>query len=60
MLLFSPICTILAIYMAVAYGYLYLLFTTITEIFITGYGFSEGTAGLTFIGIGMHFHTHTR
>jgi len=39
--------------MAVAYGYLYLLFTTITEVFEGNYGFSQGTVGLTYLGIGI-------
>lgn len=39
--------------MAVAYGYLYLLFTTMTEVFQGTYGFSQGTVGLTYLGIGI-------
>ncbi len=38
--------------MAVTYGYLYLLFTTITEVFEVNYGFGSGVVGLTYIGIG--------
>ena len=53
MLLFSPIVLVLSIYMAVVYGYLYLLFTTLTEVFEGQYGFSQGTVGLTFLGIGV-------
>ena len=52
-LLFSPICTILCFYTAIAYGILYLLFTTFTSIFEGQYGFSSGTVGLTYIGIGI-------
>ena len=53
MLFLSPICFLLSFYMAVVYGYLYLLFTTITTLFETEYGFSQGSAGLAFLGIGI-------
>ena len=39
--------------MAIVYGYLYLLFTTITEVFEGQYGFSQGTVGLTYLGLGI-------
>ncbi len=39
--------------MALVYGYLYLLFTTITEVFEGEYGFSPGSVGLTYLGIGI-------
>ena len=53
MLLFSPIVFLLSLYMAIVYGYLYLLFTTITGLFEQSYGFSQGSAGLAFLGIGI-------
>lgn len=53
MLLFSPIVLLLSVHMAVVYGYLYLLFTTITKVFQDNYGFSQGTVGLTYLGIGI-------
>ena len=53
LLLFSPIVLALSSFMAIAYGYLYLLFTTITEVFQGTYGFSQGTVGLTYLGIGL-------
>lgn len=53
MLLFSPIVFLLSLYMAVVYGYLYLLFTTITALFEQSYGFSQGSAGLAYLGIGI-------
>jgi hypothetical protein len=55
MLLFSPIVTAICVFTAVAYGILYLLFTTFTFVFSEVYHFSTGHAGLTFIplGIGM-------
>lgn len=53
MLLFSPICSLLSLYMAYVYGILYLLFTTISPLFIREYGFSQGSSGLAFLGIGI-------
>lgn len=53
MLIFSPIVLALSTYMAVVYGYLYLLFTTITEVYEQQYHFSQGSVGLTFLGIGI-------
>lgn len=40
-------------YVAVTYGYLYLLFTTITDVYENVYHFSTGLAGLSYIGIGV-------
>lgn len=53
MLLFSPIVLVLSIYMAIVYGYLYLLFTTIGLVFEETYHFSQGSVGLSFLGIGI-------
>ena len=53
LLLLSPVCTILCAFTAIAYGELYLLFTTFTYVFEGQYHFSSGTVGLTYIGIGI-------
>ncbi|KAF7171633.1 hypothetical protein CNMCM6106_006044 [Aspergillus hiratsukae] len=53
MLFLSPIVAIFSLYLGIIYGYLYLLFTTITSVFHTTYRFSQGAAGLTFLGIGV-------
>ncbi|KAI4194833.1 MAG: hypothetical protein LQ350_007546 [Teloschistes chrysophthalmus] len=53
LLIFSPIVLALSTFMAVVYGYLYLLFTTITEVFESTYHFSSGAVGLTYLGIGI-------
>ncbi|KAL8806222.1 MAG: hypothetical protein Q9182_001497 [Xanthomendoza sp. 2 TL-2023] len=53
LLLFSPIVLALSTFMAVVYAYLYLLFTTITEVFESTYHFSSGAVGLTYLGIGI-------
>ncbi|KAL1876179.1 hypothetical protein VTK73DRAFT_9617 [Phialemonium thermophilum] len=53
MLAQSPLCCVYAFYVAIAYGYLYLMFTSITEVFMESYGFSESTVGLVFLGLGI-------
>ena len=53
MLLFSPIVLSLSLYIALVYGYLYLLFTTLTPVFEQKYHFSPSSVGLTYLGIGV-------
>lgn len=53
MLLFSPIVFLLSLYMAIVYGYLYLLFTTMTGVFENTYHFSQGAVGLSYLGLGI-------
>lgn len=53
MLVFSPICTIFAIYLMLVYGYLYLLFTSVTFVFEQEYNFSTSTVGLVYLGLGI-------
>jgi len=57
MLFLSPIVASLCWYTAVAYGLLYLLFTTYTFVFEDVYHFSTGTVGLTYIGTGVGMFT---
>ncbi|KAH6672043.1 multidrug resistance protein [Halenospora varia] len=52
-MLLSPIVFLLSTYMAFVYGLLYLLFTTISGVFIGTYGFSQGISGLAFLGLGI-------
>jgi hypothetical protein len=52
-MLVSPIVFLLSLYMAFVYGLLYLLFTTISEVFVSIYGFSQGISGLAFLGLGF-------
>lgn len=54
-LLLQPIVLIMAVYMALIYGTLYLLFTTFPEVYQHDYGFSVGVTGLTYMGIGIGF-----
>ena len=53
LLLMSPIVTILSLFMGMTYGYLYLLFTTFPAVFEGRYGFTTGTIGLSYIGVGV-------
>jgi predicted MFS family arabinose efflux permease len=53
LLFLSPIVFLMALFAAVTYGYLYLMFTTISAIFITNYGWSQGESGLAYIGFGV-------
>ena len=54
-LLLQPIVFIMAVYMALIYGTLYLQFTTFPEVYQHDYGFSPGLTGLTYLGIGSGF-----
>ncbi|KAF2090364.1 MFS general substrate transporter [Saccharata proteae CBS 121410] len=53
LLIKSPIVLLLSLYVAVAYSYLYILFTTFTTVYEQQYGFNTGTAGLTYLGVGI-------
>lgn len=53
MLAKSPIIFGLSLYLALIYGYLYLLFTTFSTVFVQQYGFSMQTLGLSFLGMGV-------
>lgn len=55
MLFLSPIVALLSLYMAVVYGLLYLLFTTITSVFVNNYNFQPELCGLAYIGLGIGF-----
>jgi hypothetical protein len=53
LLFLSPIVFFISLYIAVCYGYLYLVFTSITELFEKQYGINNANVGLTFLGIGI-------
>lgn len=53
MLILSPIVLLLSTYAATVYGYMYLCFTTFPGIFEQQYGFSSGSSGLSYLGIGV-------
>lgn len=52
-LFLSPIVFLLSLYVGLVYGYLYLLFTTITIVFEQNYGFSQGSVVLSYFGLGI-------
>jgi hypothetical protein len=49
----SPIVLLLSIYMSFVFGLLFLLLTTITQVYIQTYGWSPELCGLSFLGIGL-------
>jgi len=53
MVIGSRIVGILGFYIAVVYGMLYLLFTTVTTVFKETYGWSSEITGLAYLGIGI-------
>lgn len=55
MLFLAPIVLLLSLYMALIYGYQYLMFTTFPRIFEGQYGFSKNAVGLVYLGIGVGF-----
>lgn len=55
MLFLSPLIALLSLYMAMAYGLMYLVFTTIPNVFKESYGFSPEISGLAYIGTGVGF-----
>jgi MFS family permease len=53
MLLLSPIVCLLSLFLAINYGYLYLLFATMATTFQGDYHFSTGSTGLSYLGLGV-------
>ncbi|KAH7024621.1 major facilitator superfamily domain-containing protein [Microdochium trichocladiopsis] len=53
MLCLSRIVTLLSIYIAFLYGTLYLLFTTLTGVLKSQYGFTTGQSGLVYLALGL-------
>ncbi|RAL06922.1 MFS transporter [Aspergillus homomorphus CBS 101889] len=53
LLVLSPIVSLLSIYVAVVYGFMYLLFTTMSQVYHDQYNFSTSIIGLTYIGLGL-------
>lgn len=51
----SPIVFSLSLYISFAFGLLFLLFTTITQVYIQTYGWTPELCGLAFLGIGIGF-----
>ena len=55
MLFLSPIIFLLSLYMAVVYGLLYLLYTTITSVFVETYHWQPDLCGLAYLGLAAGF-----
>lgn len=53
MLVLSPIVLLISLYTGILFGLIFLLFTTFPEVFRGTYGFSAGTAGLAYLGLGL-------
>ncbi|EFE33932.1 uncharacterized protein ARB_07396 [Trichophyton benhamiae CBS 112371] len=53
LLIFSPIVLLLALYAGLVYGFFFLLFATFPSVFQNTYGFSSGTSGLAYLGLGI-------
>lgn len=53
LLIMSPIVTLVSLYNAIAFGLIYLLFTTFPDVFETQYGFSVQLSGLSYLGMGI-------
>lgn len=53
MLLFSPIVQVLSVCSAVSYGFIYLLFTSLTSSFERRYGIMQPEVGLLYLGFGV-------
>lgn len=51
MLFLSPLIMGLSLYIAVVYGYIYLMFSTFSFIFEDQYGFNSANVGLTYLGL---------
>ncbi|KAI1179317.1 major facilitator superfamily domain-containing protein [Nemania sp. FL0916] len=53
LLIFSPVVLTISIYVALAFGLLYLLFAAFSPLFEDIYNFSPGVSGLSYLGIGV-------
>jgi MFS family permease len=53
LLALSPLGGLLAFYMAMIYGFLYLMITSISQVFVSTYGFSSNVSGLAYISLGL-------
>jgi nitrate/nitrite transporter NarK len=50
-LLLSPVVSLLSIFLAINYGYLYLLIATLATTFQNNYRFSTSSTGLAYLGL---------
>jgi len=52
-LIFSPVVLVFSVIAAVVYGTVYLIFTTMTQVFEDQYGISKSNVGLTYLAMGI-------
>lgn len=55
LLFFTPIVTSLSMYVAYAFGLIFILFTTFPSVFEGQYGFGTSVSGLSYLGLGIGF-----
>ncbi|THH31632.1 hypothetical protein EUX98_g2527 [Antrodiella citrinella] len=55
----SFVCFLLSLYMALQYGFYYLMFSTFPKLFTETYGFKPGPSGLAYLGLGVGFFIST-
>jgi multidrug resistance protein len=55
LLFLSPIVAFMSLYMSLVYGLLYLLFTTITSVYMQQYHWQPEITGLAYLGVGIGF-----
>lgn len=53
LLVLSPIVLLISLYGGIMFGLIFLLFTTFPAVFTDQYGFSAGTSGLVYLGLGL-------
>lgn len=53
LLVLSPIVLLISLYSGIMFGLIFLLFTTFPDVFRGKYGFSAGTSGLVYLGLGL-------
>jgi len=53
LLFLNPACFLIGLYMAICYGYLYLMYTTFEEVFVGRYHESLGISGLNYLAPGL-------
>ncbi|KAM0816332.1 putative Polyamine transporter 1 [Seiridium cardinale] len=49
----SPILGLVSLFLAIAYSYMYLMFTTLSSVFSAAYNFNDGEVGLCYLGLGV-------
>jgi hypothetical protein len=53
LLIFSPVVSIMSLYVGLVFGLLYLLFASFSTLFEDVYSFGPGVSGLSYLGIGV-------